>query len=62
MEKVSFRMSDVQPKKWFIAWLAPCITMPSMQQNIMTQIETLEIAMKLEASPVEETGIGMSQI
>ena len=33
-----------------------------MQQKIVTQSEALETAMKLEASPVGETDIGMNQI
>ena len=36
--------------------------MPLMQQNIATQTEALEIAMKLEASPVSKTKVGMNQI
>ena len=33
-----------------------------MQQNIVTQSEALETAMKLEASPVGESAVGMNQI
>lgn len=33
-----------------------------MQQKVVTQSEALEIAMKLKASPFEETGAGMAQI
>ena len=33
-----------------------------MQQKIATQSKALEIVMKLEASPIDETIIGMSQI
>ena len=36
--------------------------MPLMHQKIVTQNEALEIAMKLEASPVDEIGVGMNQI
>ena len=38
------------------------IQQPLMQQNIMTQSEALEIAMKLEASPIEENAASMNQI
>ena len=62
MEKFSFRMSDVQHKEWFIMALVPHIRMPLMQQKIATQSEALEIAMKLEASPVGESVVGMNQI
>ena len=33
-----------------------------MQQKLMSQIEALEIKMKLEASPIGDTGLGMMQI
>ena len=62
MAKVSFGMSDIQHKEWFITVLVPHIRMPLMQQKIATQSEALEIAMKLEASHVDETGVGMNQI
>ena len=55
-------MSDVQHKEWFIAALVPHIQQPLMQQKIVTQSEALEIAMKLEASPVGENAVGMNQI
>ena len=52
MEIFSFRMSDVQHKEWFIAMLVTHIQIPLMQENITTQSNELEIAMKLEALPV----------
>ena len=42
--------------------IVPHIRKPLMQQNIATQSETLEIVMKLEASPIGETAIGMNQM
>ena len=33
-----------------------------MQENIVTQSEALETTMKLKASPVGETTVGMNQI
>ena len=50
--KVSFQMSDVQHKEWFIASLLPHIRGPLMQQNIESQTKALELEMKLEASPI----------
>ena len=52
MAKVGFQMSDVQHKEWFIADLLPHIRTLLMQQKLMSLIEALEIAMKLESSPV----------
>ena len=62
MAKVSFQMSYVQHKEWFIVSLLPHIWTHLMQQNIVSQIEALEIAMKLEASSVGDTSLGMMQI
>ena len=52
MAKVSFQMSDLQHKEWFISVLLPHIQGPLMQQNIESQTEALELAMKLEAFPI----------
>ena len=54
--KVSFQMSNVQHKEWFITALLPHMRTPLLQQKIMSQIEALEIEMKLEASPIGDTG------
>ena len=62
MAKVSFQMSNVQHKEWFIAALLPHIQTPFMQQNIVSYIEALEIEMKLEASIVGDTNSGIMQI
>ena len=62
MAKVSFLMLDVQHKEWFIVALLLHTQIPLMQQNIVSQTEALEIAMKLESSPIGETGAGMMQI
>ena len=62
MEQVNFDMSEVEHKEWFIATLVPHIRHPLVQQKIAAKSEALEIAMKLEASPIEETAIGMSQM
>ena len=55
-------MLDVQHKEWFIFTLLPHIQTPLMQHKIVSQIEALEIEMKLEASPVGDIGSGMMQI
>ena len=62
MARVSFKMSDVQHKDWFITVLVSHIWQPLMQQKIMTKSEALEIVMKLEASHIGETTVGMNHI
>ena len=59
MAKVSFQMSNVQHKYWFIVVLLPHIRGPLMQQKIELQTEALELAMKLEASPIGDGAAGM---
>ena len=55
-------MSDAKHKEWFIVSLLPHIRIPLMQQKIVLQTKSLEIAMKLESLPIGETGVGMMQI
>ena len=46
-------------REWFIVVLFPHIRLPLMQEKVASQAEALEIAMKLEASPIAETSVGM---
>ena len=62
MAKVSFQLLDVKHKEWFIITLLPHIWTLLMQQKLVSPIEALEITMKLEASPVGDSGSGMMQI
>ena len=62
MAKVSFQMSNVQHKEWFIVVLLPHIRGPLMQQKIVMQMEALELVMNLEASPIRDGATGMIQI
>ena len=62
MARVSFSMSDVQHKEWLIVTLVSHIRQPLMQQKIAMHSEALEIALKLKASPIEESVVEMSQI
>ena len=62
MARVSFDMSDIKHKEWFIAASVPHIQKPLMEQKIATHSKDLEIAMKLEASHVGENAAGMNQI
>jgi hypothetical protein len=59
---LSFQIPDEQNKEWFIVSLLPHIRVPLMQQKVASQVEALEIAMKLESAPMGESSSGMSQI
>jgi hypothetical protein len=62
LDQVSFVIAPQQHQEWFISTLSPHIRMPLMQQKVTSQVEVLEIAMKLEAFPIAETSAGMTQI
>jgi hypothetical protein len=62
IDQVSFELAPQQHKEWFIAAMLPHIRLPLMQQKLNTQDEALEMAMKLEASPLAETSAGMSNL
>jgi hypothetical protein len=56
---LTFHIPDEQHQKWFIASLFPHICCPLMSQKVTSQLEALEITMKLEASHVGD-GAGMT--
>ena len=60
--QVNFAFRAQQHQEWFIAALLPCIRLPLMQQKVTSQSEALEIVMRLEASPMSESTLGMDQI
>lgn len=60
--QANFQIHEEQHKEWFIASLLPHIKLTLTKQNISTQVEALEISMKLEASPVADTQVGVQHI
>lgn len=62
MGQVSFDISDAHHEDWFIVVLLPHIRVLLTQQKVATQAEALETAMKMEASPIGDTRVGMAQI
>ena len=48
--------------EWFIAMLFPYLRIPMGHKNIDTHEKALEVAMKLEAAPRDETQLGVQQI
>jgi hypothetical protein len=61
-DHLTFQIPDEHNKEWFIAALLPHIKVPLLQQKIASQVESLEISMKLEVALLEESSPGMSQI
>lgn len=62
LDQVIFIIAPQQHQEWFVATPLPHIKLPLMQQKITLQAEALEIAMKLEPSPIAEVSVGMTQI
>ena len=60
--QVNFEFPTQQHQEWFIAVVLPHIWLPLMQQKVTSQSESLEIVMRLEASPVSDSMMGMDQL
>ena len=60
--QVNFAFPPQQHQGWFIVVLLPCIRLPLMQQKVTSQSEALEIAMRLEASSMSKSTLGMDQL
>ena len=52
--QVNFEFPVQQHQEWFIDVLLSHIQLPLMQQMVTSQSEALEIAMRLEASPMSD--------
>jgi hypothetical protein len=61
-DRLTFQILDEQHREWLIARLLLYICFPLMQHKIVSQLEALEISMKLEVSLVEENGTGISHV
>jgi hypothetical protein len=63
LDRLTFQLQDIQHREWFIVGLLPHIRVPLTQQKVMTQVEAMEIAMRLEATPRGgETLVGLAQV
>ena len=60
--QVNFEFPLQQHQEWFVIALLPHIWLPLMQQKVTSQGEALEIVMRLEASPLCESTMGMDQL
>jgi hypothetical protein len=60
--QVNFEFPPQQHQEWFVTALLPHIQLPLMQQKVTLQSEAPEITMRLEASPVSNSTMGMDQL
>ena len=54
-----FEYDDRQHKEWIIAMLLPHLRTPMNQQTFESQEKVVEVVMKLESSPREDTSAGV---
>lgn len=62
MGQANFQISDGLHKEWYMVVLLTHLRLLLSKQNIGRQAQALEIKIKLEASLVQETHIGVQQI
>lgn len=62
LQQANIQITDAQQKDWYIIFLSPNLKFPLSQQKIVTWDEALEIDMKLEASPIQDTDLGVKYI
>lgn len=55
-------LTDIQHREWFVASLLPHLRVALSQQNIVTQVEVLEIEMRLDEMPIKDATLGVHQI
>ena len=60
--QVNFEFPPQQHQEWFVIALLPHIRLPLMQQKVTSQSEALEIVMKLEASSLSDSTMGIDQL
>jgi hypothetical protein len=61
MGRLTFQIHDQHHQEWLNSRFLPHIHRPLIQQKVASQPEALEIAMKLESSPIGDSG-GMAGV
>jgi len=58
-----FKILDMHDKEWFIVGMFPHIRITLMQQQISSNLEALDLILKIEASPLGNgESNGMTQV
>lgn len=55
-------LTDTYHHVWFVASLTPRLRTTLSQQKLLTQVEALEMAMKLHETLIQDLGLGVQQI
>jgi len=62
IREANMTLSGVQHYAWFVTSLTPYMRTTLSQQKISTQVEALEIAMRLHETLIQDLGLGVQQI
>lgn len=62
IHEANMHLTDSQNHKWFIALLMPHLRISLLQQKIATQVEAIEITMRLNEIPIQDALLGVQQI
>ena len=58
----NMNLMDGLHREWFVASLLPHLRITLSQQKIGTQLEALEIVMRLHETPIQDASLGVQQI
>jgi len=62
IREANMQLRDGQHCEWFIASILPHMRIALSQQKIGSQVEALEIAIRLHALPMQDATLGVQQI
>lgn len=62
IQQANIRIMNNQHRHGYIALLLPHLRFPLTQNKIGTQVEAMEISMRLEASPMHDTNVELQHI
>ena len=60
--EANMTLIDAQHYTWFVASLTPQLRTKLSQQKLSTQVEALEMAMRLHETLIQDPGLGVQQI
>ena len=62
IRRANMTLTDGQHHAWFVASLTPHLRTTLSQQKLSTQAEALEMAMRLQETPIQDPELGVQQI
>ena len=62
IREANMNLMDGKHREWFMASLLPHLRVALSQQNITTQAEALEIAIRLHETPMQDPSLGVQKI